>query len=262
MPSTTLGYERLANWAFQIDDENTFVEQVTAGQPEPPRYFARMKRINRAGPAPLPHGPLPALSFDTIQRAVDAGDPVVDVRATKEFAESHVPGTINIPVGTSFATWAGSLLPDDRPIILLADDPARIARARSILQSIGLDDVAGYAGPEFREAWLSRVSQLQSTPQVDVQRLASDKGRVILDVRRQSEWDEAHIPHARHTYLGDLVELTRDLPRDTPIAVHCQGGTRSAIAASVLQREGFTNVENMAGGIEEWEKKGLPVEKA
>ncbi len=262
MPSSTLGYERLVNWAFQIDDEEAFVREVTAGQPEPPRYFARMKVINRAGPERLPRTPLAALSFDAIQRSLDAGDPVIDVRATKDFAASHVPGTINIPVGTSFATWAGSLLPDDRPIVILADDADRIDRARAILQSVGLDDVAGYAGPEFREAWLSRVSSLQSTPQTDVQRLASETGRTILDVRRQSEWDEGHIPGARHTYLGDLIELTKDLPRDMPIAVHCQGGTRSAIAASILQKEGFTNVENVSGGIEEWKNNGLPTEKA
>lgn len=262
MPTSTMGYERLVNWAFQIAAEDEFVRQVTAGQPEPPKYFARMKTINRAGPEPLPRQPLAALSFDAIQAALDAGDPVIDVRATKDFAESHVPGTINIPVGTSFATWAGSLLPYDRPIVILADDADRIQRARAILQSIGLDDVAGYADAEFREAWLSRVSALQSTPQVDVKGLASDEGRTIIDVRRQSEWDEGHIPGARHAYLGNLVELTKDLPRDMPIAVHCQGGTRSAIAASVLQREGFTNVSNVSGGIEEWSKKGLPLEKA
>lgn len=257
MPSTTLGYERIANWAFQLDDEEAFVREVTAGQPEPPRYFARMKTVNRDGPPPATHDPLAELALDDVRGALAAGDPVVDVRATAEFARAHIPGTINIPTGTSFATWAGSLLSYDRPITLLADDRGRIERARLLLSLIGLDRVAGFGGAAIREAW----GALQRVEQIDVKTLAASKDRTIVDVRGQSEWDEGHLPRAKHLFLGDLVELTRDLPRDAPLALHCQGGTRSAIAASVLQAQGFTNVANVTGGIRAWEHAGLPVVK-
>lgn len=260
LPSTTLGFERLANWAFQIEDEDRFVREVTAGQPEPPRYFARMKAINRDGPPAAPSAPLPELSFHDVRAALSAGTPVIDVRATRDFAAGHIPRTLNLPVGTSFATWAGSLLPYDRPVTILADDTARVDRARLALLSIGLDRIAGWAGSAVREEWATSVAPLQTVEQVDVKALAAGTGRRIVDVRGQSEWDHGHLPGAEHRFLGDLLELTKDIPRDTPLALHCQGGTRSAIAASLLQANGFTNVANVPGGFDAWEKAGLPVE--
>lgn len=261
MPATTLGYERIANWAFQIGDEDAFVREVTAGQPEPPKYFARMKSMNRDGPPPVASTPLTDLSLDDVRRALSSGTPVVDVRATAEFARAHIPGTINIPTGTSFATWAGSLLPYDRELVLLADDAARIQRARTLLSMIGFDRVAGFAGKTVRDAWAASESPLQSVEQVMVDALARDERRTVVDVRGSAEWEEGHLPRAKHLFLGDLVELTKDLPRDTPLALHCQGGTRSAIAASLLQKEGFTNVANVTGGYKAWVGAGLPVSR-
>ena len=259
MPSTTLGYERLVNWAFQVANEDTFVETVVFGQPEPPRYFARMKHVNRDGPDPSPTGEPRELDLSAVRRAMDSGAPIVDVRSTADFAHGHIPRTINIPVGSSFITWAGSLLPYDRDIVLLADTPERITRARHGLSLIGLDCVAGFAGASVRAEWANTVEPLASVPQVNAAAVANRHDRRIIDVRRRAEWDEGHLPQAQHLYLGDLVELTRDLPRDTPLVVHCQGGTRSAIAASLLQAQGFTNVANMTGGYEAWLAAGLPV---
>jgi hydroxyacylglutathione hydrolase len=257
MPSTTLGYERLANWAFQIRDEDEFVAEVTAGQPEPPKYFARMKSVNRDGPALAPREPLRELGLPDVRSALEMGRAVIDVRSTADFAAGHIPGTLNLPVGTSFATWAGSLLPYDVPITVLADDAERVERARKSLLSIGFDQIAGYAGRSVREAW----GPLETVTKIDVTSLAHDKSRRLLDVRGTSEWKEGHIPGAEHRFLGDLLELTKDIPRDTPLALQCQGGTRSAIAASLLQANGFTNVANAAGGFRAWEKAGLPIQK-
>jgi hydroxyacylglutathione hydrolase len=254
-----MGYERLANWAFQITDEDTFVREVLAGQPEPPAYFARMKQVNRDGPTPPTVEPLRKLTLTDVRNALEAKGPVVDVRATATFAKGHIPGTINIPTGTSFATWAGSLLPYDRNIVLLGDDDERIAKARLLLSMIGIDRIAGYAGADVREAWVRECGPLQTTDQVGVESLTTPDHRMIVDVRRTSEWDEGHVPDAHHLYLGKLVELTKDLPRDTPIAVHCQGGTRSAIAASLLQSHGFTDVANVTGGFDAWKNAGLPI---
>jgi hydroxyacylglutathione hydrolase len=262
LPSSTLGYERLAGWAFNVATEDEFVRQVLADQPEPPKYFATMKTMNRDGPAPAPPlTQLPELTLVALERALAGDASVIDVRSTADFAAGHIPGVLNLPMGSSFATWAGSLLPYDRDIALLADDPRRIARARHALALIGLDRVVAAGGATLRDTWRAEHGPLQTVRQLDVQRLADDESRRVLDVRRSTEWREGHIGNAEHFYLGDLEELAQDLPRDTPIAVHCQGGTRSAIAASLLQAQGFTNVANVAGGIQAWTAAGLPVER-
>ena len=260
MPSTTLGYERIANWAFQIENEEDFVREVLAGQPEPPKYFATMKTINRDGPAPAPAAtPIPEIDLSQFEKLAAKGAALIDVRSTADFAAGHIPNTLNIPAGSSFATWSGSLIRYDQDIVLLADDPKRIARARHGLALIGLDRVVAQGGASLRDAWTHAHGALQKTQVIDVRALANANHRKILDVRGTNEWIEGHIPEAEHRFLGDLVELTRDMPRDTPIALHCQGGTRSAIAASLLQSQGFTDVANVAGGITAWQAAGLPI---
>jgi hydroxyacylglutathione hydrolase len=260
MPSTTFGYERLVNWAFRINDEDAFVREVLAGQPEPPKYFARMKSVNRDGPPPLPAlNELPELDLPGLEHAMRAGTPVLDVRATADFAAGHIPSTLNLPIGDSFATWAGSLIPYDRDIVLLADTPERVDRARCLLMLVGHDRVTARGGRAVREQWRDQRGPLARVTLLDPATLARDDRRVVIDVRGQPEWDAGHMPRATHLFLGDLTELAREIPRDTPIAVHCQGGTRSAIAASLLQAQGFTDVANVTGGIRAWEAAGLPI---
>jgi hydroxyacylglutathione hydrolase len=260
MPTSTLGYERLVNWAFQIDDEDEFVREVLAGQPEPPKYFARMKRINRDGPPPAPSArELPELDLAGLERAMKTGASIIDVRSTADFAAGHIPSTLNLPTGTSFATWAGSLLPYDRDIILLADTSERIELARRLLMLVGHDRVTARGSRDLRERWRERNGPLSTVKLIGFADLPDENHRLVIDVRGQSEWDAGHMPRASHLFLGDLAELARDIPRDTPIAVHCQGGTRSSIGASVLQAHGFTDVANVSGGFREWEAAGLPV---
>ncbi|HEX4684160.1 MAG TPA: rhodanese-like domain-containing protein [Gemmatimonadaceae bacterium] len=261
MPSTTMGYERIANWAFQVKDEDEFVRRVLDGQPEPPKYFARMKSLNRDGPPPAPDvdEPLPKLDRAALQQARRQGLSIVDVRSTADFAAGHIQRTLNIPVGTSFPTWAGALLPYDRDIVILADDEDRLRRARTMLAQVGHDRVVATAGRDVREAWTREVGALECTEQIGVGTLAAGTDRLIVDVRGRPEWETGHIPGAEHRYLGDLLTSMLSVPRDTPIAVHCQGGTRSAIAASLLQAEGFTDVANIKGGIRAWHDAGLPV---
>jgi hydroxyacylglutathione hydrolase len=264
MPSTTLGFERVANWAFQFNDENSFVEEVLSGQPEPPGYFARMKSVNRSGPPPFPSlGPLPELGAHEIQEAFHTGVTVVDVRRSADFAAGHIPGTLSIPMGTSLATWAGTFVDDSRDIVLVADDDDRLARARHTLAVIGLDRVVGRAGRRARDEWQSEIGELERVEQVSVEQVAetdSDE-RIVIDVRGTAEWEEGHLPNARHYFLGDLIRKARDLPHDTPIAVHCHGGTRASVAASLLQAQGFSNVANIAGGYRAWTDAKLPVEQ-
>src|SRR5690606_22360819 len=120
------GYEKLFNWAFSVDDEEQFIEQVLAGQPEPPRYFAMMKRINKEGPAILGEFRRPErLPGQRLADLLEEGALVVDTRPAREFAAGHVPGTLNIPLNRSFNTWAGWLVPYDRPFYLLTDEEGR-----------------------------------------------------------------------------------------------------------------------------------------
>jgi hydroxyacylglutathione hydrolase len=263
MPMTTLGYERRANWAFQPGDPAAFVKAVLAGQPEVPRYFAVMKTVNRDGPTPARVSQqLPEFDLADVQRAIESGAVPVDVRPAEQFAMGHMPGALNIPYGGSFAKWAGSLLPYDHQLVLLADDAGNVARAKHALSIIGLDRVIGWAGRPLRDQWQREVGPLQTVAQVDVATVAAQAsaGAVeIFDVRSQAEWNEGHLPGASHRYLGDLFASSQNVPHDTPIAVHCQGGSRSAIAASLLQAQGFTNVSNVTGGYRAWQAAGLPL---
>jgi hydroxyacylglutathione hydrolase len=263
VPASTVGYERRFNWGLEAMTEDEFVQRVLDGQPEPPVYFAQMKRINRDGP-PILHGfrrpeRLPAKRLGEL---LAAGHIVVDARPAAAFAESHVPGTINIPLNKSFSTWAGWLLPYERDIWLIVDDQARaLDEAVRDLAMIGLDRVAGAFGHDAITAWAASQSTAKIA-QVSVQDLHDSllpRGVAIIDVRNQSEWDAGHLPGAHHMQLGALGARLNEVPRDGVVVVHCQGGGRSAIAASLLQARGFTNVVNLQGGYAEWAAAGHPV---
>ncbi len=261
VPSTTLGYERIANWAFQPTDENEFVRTVLDGQGAPPRYFARMKQVNRDGPTPWPTSSVfprlaPAAVFDAISEHVS----VVDIRKTADFAAGHIRGTLNIPLGTAFTKWGGSLLPDDASIVLIDDahSPSSVERARHTLALIGIDRVIGWAGREVFDAWTQAERPLESTPQLSIDDLADTTGRVI-DVRDDYEWQSGHMPDATHLVLTTLPQTLTSLEKDRPIILSCQGGSRSAIAASLLRARGFTNVSNLVGGMSAWTAAGKPV---
>lgn len=263
MPQTTLGYERVVNWAFGISDEDEFVRAVLAGQPEPPAYFAQMKRINRNGPPILGTWPAPPeLKPEALADKLSAGGIIVDLRPTSEFAQGHVPGTLNIPLNKSFSTWAGSLLPYDRDLYLIAPDTgARAADAIRALTMIGLDRVRGIFPPSAITAWGTH-RELEQVAQVDAAGLAARSGDVtVIDVRNQSEWDAGHIAGAVHLPLATLAARLDELPRDTPLVLQCQGGGRSSIASALLQANGIKNVSNLRGGIRGWREAGLPVEQ-
>ena len=261
VPSTTLGYEKIANWALAIDDENEFSAKVLAGQPEPPKYFAEMKRINRDGPRSLGgFAHPPRLDADKLSALLERGALVVDTRPAKVFAARHVPGTINIPLNKSFTTWAGSLIPFDREFYLIVSDGDGhiVDEATRDLAMIGLDGVAGYFVADA-----AVQGDLETTKQVSVSDLAEQMqtgGVQVIDVRAATEFDAGHLPGVTHIPLGSLPDRLKEISPDTPIVVHCQGGSRSAIAASILKANGFDDVANLTGGFGEWAKKGLPTE--
>lgn len=263
MPQSTVGYEKVANWGLTTRDEDVFVRDVLAGQPDPPAYFAEMKRINRDGPRLLGGMPHPERIDDAkLTPELLAREIVVDIRPAAAFAESHAPGVLGIPLDRSFSTWAGWLLPYDRELRLLAAEPEYAARAAHELAMIGLDRVAGWFGTESLETWTRAGGALECVPQIGTAALAARMARhdvTVLDVRTDSEWELGHLPGATHIPLGHLAARSAELPAHGPVVVQCQGGGRSLIAAGVLQRHGIRDVQNLEGGFREWVRDGREV---
>jgi hydroxyacylglutathione hydrolase len=263
MPSSTVGYETIANWGVGTTDEGTFVQMVLDGQPEPPRYFAQMKRINKEGPRLLHGMPAPPrLPGGAIDGLVSGGALIVDTRPAAAFAAGHVPGTLNIPRDASFTTWAGWLLPYDRDVHLVVDDARAGEQAARDLAMIGLDRVAGVLGADAIDAWAAAGRALRHVAQATPREAAAMLERgdaTAVDVRGRAEWEAGHLPGVPNVPVGYLADHLAALPTDGRLVVHCQAGARSAIAASVLQAHGFTNVVNMVGGYAAWRQAGLPV---
>ncbi|MBA3259824.1 MAG: MBL fold metallo-hydrolase [Gemmatimonadales bacterium] len=265
IPHSTLGYERRFNWAFGVSDEDEFVRLVLAGQPEPPRYFGTMKRLNKEGPRLVHALSHPArIAPERLPGLLAVGAFVIDARPAADYAAGHVPGTLNIPLNGSFTTWAGWLAPYDRDLYLLTADGGRVAEAVRDLALIGLDRVVGVFGPEVLSAWTAAGCTLATIRRMDVAELARGLGEgsiTVIDVRGRAEWEAGHIPGVANIPLGELAERLDQLGEGRPLAVHCQGGSRSAIAASLLQANGKGNVVNVTGGFAEWERAGLPAAK-
>jgi hydroxyacylglutathione hydrolase len=267
VPHSTVGYERMFNWALVIDDEDEFVAEVLAGQPEPPKYFGEMKRINREGPPVLGGLRRPQrLPESRLARLLESRALVVDTRHAADFAAGHLPGTLNIPLNRGFTTWAGWLVPYGRDFYLILDDLCThcVEEAVRDLAMIGLDRVAGYFGVEAIPAWAAEGRELQTVPQIDSRELAERRARgevAVVDVRGAAEWEAGHIPGGLNIPVGHLTDRLEEIPRDRPVVVHCQAGARSAIAASVLQANGFDDVLNLKGGFSAWQSNGDPGER-
>jgi hydroxyacylglutathione hydrolase len=267
IPHSTVGYERRFNWAFGVADEAEFVRLVLEGQPDPPKYFGTMKRINKEGPRAL--GGLPRanpLAAERITEVLDRHELVIDTRSSAEYATGHLPGSINIPFNNAFTTWAGWVVPYDREIYLISAKPEgrQSELALRDLAMIGLDRVAGSFGLDALGAWTHAGRPLAGFGRISARDLSDrlDAGTAaVLDVRSRDEWEEGHIPGVVNIPAGEIADRMGELPQNRPLVVHCQGGTRSAIAASLLDARGVTEVLDLPGGFAEWEREGLPVER-
>ena len=269
VPSSTLGYEKIANWALRIDDEDAFVQEVLAGQPEPPKYFAEMKRINRDGPRLLGALRRPArVPLARVTELVGSGAFVVDTRAAADFAAGHLAGTINIPLNRAFTTWAGWLVPYTRDFYLIVEHERADAVDEVVrdLALIGLDRIGGFLALDEREleTWRAAGGRLETvaqiTPDALQRRLAAGDASVI-DVRGRAEWETGRLPGAPNVPLGYLGDRLAEVPAAGTVVLQCESGSRSAIAASLLQAHGRRDVANLVGGIAAWRTAGLPVER-
>jgi hydroxyacylglutathione hydrolase len=262
MPQSTLGYERLFNWGLVESNEDAFVRDVLAGQPDPPAYFAVMKQINRDGPPARKSAPPPTVSASDLATRLRERDIVVDTRTAVEFAARHAASSINIPYTKSFLTYSGSLLPYGRDVYLIVAEGSEDSIVDD-LELIGIDRIGGVYSLRSVDDLESAGIAIASTPQTTTQALKgrrSRNGQLVLDVRGNDEWEHGHIPGAIHIPLGSLESRLSELPTTGVIAVHCQGGNRSAIAASILQKNGIT-VSNVTGGFDEWEQLGGEIER-
>jgi hydroxyacylglutathione hydrolase len=262
MPVTSLGYERLANWAFGVKSEAEFVRRVLEDQPEPPKYFAEMKRLNRLGTAEDRGLASPALVDSPKIVELPGKHVLLDVRATARVEQGFLPGSIAVPFGKGFVNWAGSVVPFGTAIYLVAESAEQAAEAAAALALIGMNFVAGWFAPDVLDVWLELKGPLQKIVNVTASELERVRrgGATVVDVRGGAEYRSGHIPGAKNVPLG-MLEGAQPLNKDELLLVQCQGGTRSAIAYTVLQRMGFKKLENLVGGFAAYQKAGLPVEK-
>ena len=261
---STIGVQRTTNYALQPMSEDDFVKMITADQPEAPAYFTYDAVLNTKERPTLEKSlerALHPLELVDVLGMMKEGAQVLDVREPDEFAAGHLHGSVNIGLGGQYATWAGTLLERDRAIVLIAN-PGREEEAAIRLGRIGFDHVAGYlrGGMSGLEA---RPELVSGTRRVDAGELAREmeegKGLVVLDVRgpkeRESKWIEGTV----HVPLNHLEERLAEMPRGKNVVVHCAGGYRSSIAASLLERAGVMDVRELAGGLAAWEAAKLEV---
>jgi len=259
--SSTIGTERLTNYALQIGSRDEFVRQVTANLPARPSYFLQDAEINRSGAETLTdRPPLPEFTPAQMQALLDQKANVVDVRPPEQFAVGHIAGSINIALSGQFATWAGTILGLGSKPVLVAETDAQIEEANLRLSRVGIEDIRGYLAGGV-SAWQKAGLPLARTAEVCAeelhQRLREGSVRV-LDVRRDSEWQAGHIAQAQSRALDTFPQGLPDVDPVQPVAVHCKSGYRSMIACSLLQRAGHRNVINVIGGFDAWQAAGLP----
>lgn len=265
VPQSTLGYEKCTNWVFGVTDEEHFVQAVLARQPEPPTYFAEMKRVNKTGPAMMRPVAVPRAeaSIENLVTDIQAEISVIDTRPSRQYLEEHIPNTINVPFGPIFLTWAGWLLPYDRPFSLIVDT-SLAEQAIQQLRLIGLDRVEHVWSLDALANWKHTQHPLKHTPQVtasELQQLLAQSLVTVLDIRSHEEYLEGHIPGSQHIPLGLLAKRVQEIPAGKPIVVQCQGGVRSPIGASLLEALHYPQVMDLAGGFLQWQQASYPTVK-
>jgi hydroxyacylglutathione hydrolase len=262
---STIGDQRRSNYALQPMSEEVFVKMITADQPEAPAYFTYDAVLNTKERPTLQNTlerVLKPLTLEAVLKMKEAGAQVMDVRDPDEFSKAHLAGSINIGLGGQYATWAGTLLSRDKPIVLIAN-PGREPEAAMRLGRIGFDHIAGYL-QDGVQALEARPELMRGTERLAPAELATDLASpavpLILDVRAPKESLTKRIAGSVNIPLNHLEERLQELPHQRKIVVHCAGGYRSSIAVSILQKHQFENLAELAGGMAAWEAAKLPLQ--
>jgi len=264
---STIGDQRRLNYALQPMSKKAFIELVTADQPEAPPYFVYDAVLNSKERLTLDESlerNLKPLALDAVLDLQKQGAQVLDTRDAEEFGAAHLAGSINIGLGGQYATWAGTMLNHEHPIVIIAA-PGRENESAVRLGRIGFDNVAGYLqnGLQSLESRSDLVVFIERlSPQFAAELFASNQPPLAIDVRAPREREQKHIDGSLSMPLNHLVRDLKALPKDRTLLVYCAGGYRSSIAASVLKASGFDSVCEIAGGLAAWESANLPVQSA
>jgi glyoxylase-like metal-dependent hydrolase (beta-lactamase superfamily II)/rhodanese-related sulfurtransferase len=258
---STIGEQRRYNYALKARSRREFVRLVTADQPEAPAYFARDAELNRRERATLGADmALKPLTPAEVEAAVHAGAQVLDARDPADFAGAHWRGSVNVGLDGKFATWAGTALDAERPVVVIAD-PGRERETVTRLARVGIDRVAGILDGGMA-ALASRPDLVASTPRTTARALAeildTEDAPVVIDVRTDSERAAGFIPGSLHVPLARWPREMPKIPDGKPVAVCCAGGYRSSIAASLLRASGLGRVTDLVGGFSAWREEGFP----
>lgn len=259
VPESTVGYELRFNPSIQASDsEQHFVDYILDGQPEPPLYFARMKRDNRRGPKVLGKLPQPEqMEAEAIASlAKEEGNAVLDTRDKMEFMRAHIKGSLLSPFNKQFNTIAGSYIKEDETIYLIIDEEKVEEAVRDLIR-IGLDHIDGYITPEALQAYHQKTGEWTSIETIDFEKTAEllkDDENQVLDVRKVTEYSEGHIAGAEHIAHTRLAAHIHELNKDKTWLVHCKSGGRASVASAMLEREGY-KVKYVKDKIEKWPDK-------
>lgn len=261
VPATTVGYEKARSWAFRYNNnEDGFVKYLLTDQPEPPKYFAMMKKLNKVNRPLLTKVPaLKKLNNDELREAMAKGIKLIDTRNKTEFAKGYIPGSINIQGNNSFATWAGWFLTYEEPFILLADESQLNDLTRKLMR-IGLDNIYGYV--PSTDGWKNAGGRLDKANVISLKEftaLYENNGIQVVDLRGAAEYNSGHIRGADNVFVGTMLNNLGKISKDKQVIIHCQGGDRAAIAYSLLAKNGYSNVLNYSAGMNEWVNTGNPV---
>jgi len=262
--SSTIGEQRASNCALKEDSRDRFIESVTKGLPEVPRYFPEDVALNRQGAPSLSGRDAPrGMSAEQVAALLGSGGQLLDVREAGEFLGRHVPGSINIGLDGQLASWAGTLLDPDRPLVVVAGDAAEVEQALLRLSRVGLDRVDGFLEGGI-DAWTAAGRECTTLADWSVEQLderRGDEALQVIDVRRPTEYAAGRIPGAINEPLAGLEAAAARLDRTRPTALICESGYRSSTASSVLERSGFEAIRNVRGGYDAWQAAGLEIER-
>jgi len=261
--TTTIAQERLTSPAALAKDEEDFIRRQMAGYIAYPTYYRYMHDANKYGRAILGSMPVPpSLSVAAVQEQLANGMRLVDGRSRGDFAREHIPGSLNIELDSQFSTYIGWLLPYNTPLMLLVEDEEGRREAVVQLIRIGWEDINGFVDGGV-SSWKTAALPTEQFELIDVdvlyKRWSQRTNLTVIDVRRDDEWKEGHIPGALHLHIGDLPQHLDEVPRNQPIALICRSGHRAEMAASMIAATGREVIVVGKGGVPDWAEHGFPV---
>jgi hydroxyacylglutathione hydrolase len=257
VPMTTVGYEKIRNWALQLlNDKIAFTKELLADQPEPPKYFAMMKKLNKVDRKLLTEVPeIKNLSKGEFEKAKNEGLKLIDTRTPEDYASGFLKGSFNITNNNSFSTWMGWYLNYEEFFVLIAEKDQVEDLTRKLMR-IGLDNIKGYITPaQLREIAGDSLETYTAIDKEAVEAKLAEGNVQLIDVRGVAEYKKGHIEGALNLFVGKLPQNLDKVSKDKPVIIHCQSGGRAAIAYSILKSNGFDNIQNYAGGWVDWSAK-------